>query len=140
MIRGLLIASAALNIFLLSFITGDFSRPVRAAQSLSGLASHYPDEIRQDLRANVIAERRALGQGLRAFNAVRAELFEAMRAPEFNRAQVQALMAEVRVETTKLQALLQAATLAAVEAAPADMRAKIGTPQLGDRMIGFQGE
>lgn len=137
MSRWLLIASVALNIFLLGFIIGDFARPIRAAQSLGALASHYPDEIREDLRANVIADRVELREGLRAFNAVRAELFDAMREPEFDRARIEALMAQVRVETTNMQARLQAATLAAVEAASPEVRAEIGTPQLGDRMVGF---
>ncbi len=137
MTRGFLIASAALNVFLLGFIIGDFARPIRAAQSLGELASHYPDDIRQALRANVVSDRRELRDGLRSFNAVRADLFEAMRAPEFDRARVEALMAQVRAETTNLQMRLQAATLAAVAAAPPEVRAEIGTPQLGDRLVGF---
>lgn len=135
--RFMLLASLALNIFLIAFIIGDFARPMRAAQSLSDLASHYPDDIRRDLRANVIADRRALRAGLSQFNAVRAELFEAMRQPQFDRARVEALMAQVREETSRVQGLLQAATLAAVEAAPPAVRAEIGTPQLGGRMMGF---
>lgn len=137
MTRWVFIASVALNIFLVGFVIGDFARPIRAAQSLGELAAHYPVEIREELRANAIANRAELREGLRAFNAVRAELFEAMRAPEFDRARVEALMAEVRTETANMQARLQAATLAAVEAAPAEVRAEIGTPQLGDRLVGF---
>lgn len=140
MARWGLVASVALNIFLLSFIIGDFARPIRAAQGLADLGSHYPDQIRRDIRRNVFAERRAFSTGLQEFNAVRAELFEAMRAPEFDRARVEALMAQVRMQTTSMQTVLQAATLDAVEAAPADVRARIETPVLGDRMEGVAGK
>ena len=135
-----LIASVALNVFLLGFILGDFARPIRAAQSLGDLAAHYPDTIRDEIRANIVADRSELQAALAAFNATRAELFAAMREPELDRAQVEALMGRVREETTKMQARLQAAVLAAAANAPAEVRADIGTPQLGDRMIGFQGE
>lgn len=137
MTRWLLIASVALNIFLLSFIIGDFARPIRAAQGLSELGSHYPDAIRRDLRSGFLADRRAFQQELAVFNETRAELFAVMRAPEFDRDRAQALMAEVRVQTTKLQMRLQTLTLAAVEAATPETRALIETPQLGGRALGF---
>lgn len=132
-----LIASVALNVFLLGFILGDFARPIRAAQSLGDLAAHYPDTIRDEIRANIVADRSELQAALAAFNATRAELFAAMREPELDRAQVEALMGRVREETTKMQTRLQAAVLAAVANAPAELRAEIGTPQLGDRAVGF---
>lgn len=134
MSRWSLVASVALNVFLLGFIIGDFARPLRTAQGLAELGSHYPDEVRRAIRAEMIAGRRDFRASIEEFNAVRAELFEAMRAPEFDRAKAEALMAEVRAKTIALQAQLQRATLAAVSAAPAEVRAKIDTPQLGDRM------
>lgn len=135
--RGLLIASILLNALLLGFIIGDFARPIREAQGLGDLSAHYPQEIRRDLRANLIADRVRLRRGLQNFNAVRSELFEAMRAPEFDRARVESLMMEVRAETTAIQERLQAATLDAVEEAPAGMRARIGMPIVRNRLIGI---
>lgn len=136
--RAVLIGSLVLNALLLGFILGDLARPIRAAQSLSELASHYPDAIRADIRANVIAERTTLTEGLRAFNQTRAELFAAMRADAFDRARVEALMADVRRHTTSVQAQLQAATLDAVSVAEPAVRAEIGTPVLGDRFLGWE--
>lgn len=136
--RLVLIGSLVLNALLLGFILGDLARPIRAAQSLSELASHYPDDIRRDIRANVIAERTELQRGLAAFNATRAELFAAMRAPEFDRDRIEALMAEVRAHTTSVQQNLQAATLEAVAGASPEVRAEIKTPVLGERFLGWR--
>lgn len=135
--RVLLIGSLVLNALLIGFVIGDLARPIRAAQSLGDYATHYPESIRTDLRANVIADRRDLIAGFRAFRDARAALFEAMRAPEFDRERVAAAMAAVRVETTAMQTLLQAATLDAVEAASPAERADIQTPSSGRRMFGL---
>lgn len=130
---ALFLVSLALNVFLIGFIIGDFARPIRAVQSLGELSSHYPEAIQRELRANVHADRRVLAADFRAFNALRAELFAVMRAPEFDSERVRALMAEVRVQTTALQLRLQEATFAAVSAAPPATRAEIETPVVGQR-------
>ena len=58
--RWIMIASLVLNALLLGFIIGDLARPLQVSRSLSETASHYPDEIRRDIRRNLIADRAEL--------------------------------------------------------------------------------
>lgn len=83
----------------------------------------------------MFAERQDLSEGVARFNAVRAELFEAMRSPEFDRAHIEARMAEVRAQTAEMKSRFQAATLDAVSNASPEVRGQIKTPVLGRRML-----
>jgi uncharacterized membrane protein len=132
MVRVALVVSLVLNALLLGFIVGDFARPIRTAQGLGEYSAHYPDEIRRDLRRAVFADRRALLADFRAFRTARTDLMAEMRAPEPDRARIEALMAEVRRLTTEVQGRLQAITRDAVLSQPPEVRARIGDPVRGD--------
>jgi len=61
----------------------------------------------------------------------RQRMFAVMRAEPLDKDALQRAMADVRVKTTELQALLQSALAASVEQAPASERQKIQSPGLG---------
>jgi uncharacterized membrane protein len=91
----------------------------------------YPPSLCQDVRQRLAAERDKVRAAIVDLRDSRQRMFAVMRAEPLDKDALQRAMADVRVKTTELQALLQSALAASVEQAPASERQKIAPPGLG---------
>ena len=122
-----LLVSFCLNLFAAgALVATRWLRHPLAAVMLS-----YPPSLRQDVRQRLVAERDKVRAALVELRDARQRMFAVMRADPLDKEALQRAMADVRVKTTELQALLQAALAASVEQAPLSERQKIEPPGIG---------
>jgi len=122
-----LLISVCLNLF----AVGAFVATRWALRPLAAVMLTYPPSVRQDVRQRLVAERDKVRAALFDLREARQQMFAVMRADPLDKEELQRAMADVRVKTTELQALLQEALAASIEQAPASERQKIGPPRLG---------
>lgn len=131
-----LLASLALNLFALSFLAGSWAGRWRGGDgAIATLMERvpYPAPIRRAILAELRADPGPLLDAFRTLRAARAAMFDAQRAAELDRAELEARAEDVRGATDRLQALVQAAIVRALEKATPEDRAAIREPAaLGD--------
>jgi len=118
------------------FAAGAFVATRWLYRPLAAAVLAYPPSLRQDVRQRLAAERDKVRTAIVDLHDSRQRMFAAMRAEPLDKDGLQRAMADVRVKTTELQALLQSALAASVEQAPASERQKIAPPGL-DLLKGF---
>jgi uncharacterized membrane protein len=84
---------------------------------LAAVMLTYPPSVRQDVRQRLAAERDKVRAAIVDLRDSRQRMFAVMRAEPLDKDALQRAMADVRVKTTELQALLQSALAASVEQA-----------------------
>ena len=99
--------------------------PPGFARTVLFAGRHYPDEIRDALKAELSTKPEALRRAFRALREARRATFEAMRADPLDMARLEAALAEERARTADLQAVGHGYLAEAVAAAPASVRAEI---------------
>jgi uncharacterized membrane protein len=137
-LAGILILSLALNAFLLGAIATDFlwvkhwpgSREARAIRYelkwLEGRLS--PDAMRQVEDAVTAAQPQTVAH-IDRLRALRSELAILAAVPTPDRAAIDAKLAEIRAEVASMQTEVQAATIGALLALPAEARAPLAQPE-----------
>lgn len=126
-----LVVSLCLNMFVVgAWFAGRYAdRSLTAAANVA--MSAYPPSLRRAIRQKLVADRRELRAAVTGLREARLRMFTAMRADTLDREALDQAMAEVRVKTTTLQALLQRAFAEVLEEAPLAERQKIEPPRLG---------
>lgn len=125
---GVLAVSLAANIFAFSFIAGRGAGDRWRGPDMRAVAP-YPPELRNEVRERLRERRSDMGPALRRLREGRRAMFEAARAPQVDRAALDAAMKDVREATMDLQAISQAALADALERASAEDRAAIRSPR-----------
>jgi uncharacterized membrane protein len=122
-----LLVSVCLNLFAAGALVA--TRWLR--HPLAAVMLTYPPSMRQDVRQRLAAERDKVRASLLELRDARQRMFAVMRADPLDKEALQRAMADVRVKTTALQALLQSALADSLEQAPLSERQKIKPPRLG---------
>ncbi len=129
-----LLVSICFNLFAAGAMLGGHLTERRVAVAAGRVLEAYPPAIRRDVMRRLIAERAELMEAVAELRQARQAMFAQMRADPLDRAVLARTMAEVRDRISTVQALLQNALLASIEAAPAAERQSIRPPaQFGDR-------
>ncbi len=89
----------------------------------------FPPEIQDDIRQRVQEERPKFRDYLMGLRQTRQEMFDAMRARDFNRKALDHAFADLRDELNGMQIIGQNIMADAVAAAPPDVRARIRPPR-----------
>jgi hypothetical protein len=113
-LTGALVLSLAVNIFAVAFLAGQWSQR-EARFDMAGLMP-ASDAMRQDIRAELAGNRAEIAAAVRRLQRARRVVQDAATGT-FDRAAVEAAMAEMRAATEELQAIGQAAVLSALEQA-----------------------
>ncbi len=98
---------------------------------LAAIMQTYPPSLRHDVRARLAAEREKVRVAIVDLHDARERMFTVMRADPLDKDALQRAMADVRVKTGALQALLQSALADSIEQAPLSERQKIRPLGLG---------
>ena len=122
-----LLISVCLNLF----AAGAFVATRWALHPLAAVMRTYPPSLRQDVRGRLAAERDKVRAAIVDLHEARQRMFAVMRSDPLDKEALQRAMADVRVKTTELQALLQSALAESIEHAPLAERQKIEPPDLG---------
>ena len=89
----------------------------------------FPPEIQDDIRQRVQDERPKFRNYLMGLRQTRQTMFDAMRAPDFDRKALDDAFAELRDELNGIQVVGQAIVADAVAAAPPEARQQIRPPR-----------
>jgi uncharacterized membrane protein len=127
----LLSVCLAISVCLNLFAAGAFVATRWLYRPLAAIMLTYPPSLRHDVRERLSAERDKVRAAILDLHDARQRMFAAMRADPLDKEALQRAMADVRVKTTELQALLQEALAASVEQSPLSERQKIKPPGLG---------
>lgn len=137
-LAGILIASLAVNAFLIGAIATDFLRVKHSASSREARALRFelrwlegrlaPEAMRQ-VEAGVVAAQPNTVAHLDRLRALRTELAALAAVPQPDRAAIDAKLAEIRGEVTSMQTEAQAATIDALLSLPAEARARLAQPE-----------
>jgi uncharacterized membrane protein len=122
-----LLLSVCLNLF----AAGAFVATRWALHPLATVMRTYPPSLRHDVRERLRAEPGKVRAAIVDLHDARERMFAVMRADPLDKEALQRAMADVRVKTTALQALLQSALADSLEQAPLSERQKIKPPGLG---------
>lgn len=118
-------AIAAVSIGAATFMWRNPGLVVAASQALET----YPRPLRARLRSALREQAPMLAPELAAYDRARRAMFEAMAAEPFDRAALDAAMADVRATVTSLQARTQAVLADTIEAAEPSLRRRIDPPE-----------
>jgi uncharacterized membrane protein len=130
-----LVVSLCLNMFVAgAWFAGRYVDRSLAAAANAAMSA-YPPSLRRAVRQKLVAERQELRAAVTDLREARLRMFAAMRADPLDRGALDRSMAEVRVKTTNLQALLQTAFAEVLEQAPLSERQKIESPRLGANLF-----
>jgi uncharacterized membrane protein len=123
--------SLAVNFGLAGFLlarTVPQRNPPSLAERLSALGPRVlPPELRSEVAAELKPDTPALRTAYRAVRDARQAAFAAMRAEPYDRDAVASALATLRDRLDTVNTIGQTAILDALDRAPADVRAKIGT-------------
>ncbi len=131
-----LVASLCANLFLGgAWVAGRwFER--RMETITASVMRAYPPELRRDVLHRLLQDRAELRSAVGGLREARQRMFALMRADPLDRGALAQAMAEVRVRTGALQALLQSALADSLAETPAEERAKILPPAAGPGLLG----
>jgi uncharacterized membrane protein len=131
-----LAASLCLNLFLGgAWLAGRwFER--RVETTAASVMRSYPPELRRDVLRRLLQDRTELRAAVGGLREARQRMFAVMQADPLDRGALDQAMAEVRVRTGVLQALLQSALAASLAETPVEERRKIQSPAVGLGLLG----
>jgi uncharacterized membrane protein len=139
-LAGILIVSLALNAFLLGAVATDFLRVKHWSGHREAPALRYelrwlegrlsPEAMRQIEQAAAAAQPSVL-EHIDRLRALRSELGVLAAVPAPDRAAIDAKLAEIRAEVASMQTGIQAVTIDALLALPAEARAPLAQPEAG---------
>jgi len=128
----LLVASLAVNFLIGGFVAarfGGFGEGAGIERIVSLGTRAFPQSLRQEIRDGFRERRGDFREAFRDMRQARMRMFEAMSAEPFDRAALDAALADVRAKTARLQELGQDITADVVEKASPAERAEIKPPR-----------
>ena len=131
----LLVLSLALNLFGLGVFVAlsAFEREAPGiARVMAVIMAPFPQEVRRDLRRQVIEDRHTFIDAIGDLREARENMFAVMRAEPFDEAAVAAAMMRVREQGAVVQELAQTRLIRVLAEAGEETRQKIAPPEFPD--------